>query len=477
MHRRGWRLVSSVLMVTLAFVFRIRNLGEASLWTDEGGTIFAVRQPASGMINYLLDDAVHPPLFFFIQKTALGLGVSEFVLRWPAAMFGVLSVAATMRVGREWLGRSPALVGAVFLALTPYAAWYSREVRMYTLVMLLSLGAMWAFGRLLTSTRRTETVLFTLLSTSLYTTHYFGLYAPLIQFVYLLITFRQNHRILVRWLICQVMASLAIGAWLAMQYSYGVTLKITWIQYPNPTALLGTLVQFTTGGSAAWQWVAGSLCGVIAALGVWSVRKQWAMWLVVLWICLPMLVTYAISLRRPLYVDRYFLSSLPPLMLAMAAGVVHLGRLNRLAGITLVVAIALMMTQQTVSGNAIYRENWRGASQFLVAHEQEGDQLLRRSVYYRAMDYYYYGALDIKSMDVEWQVPSLLPSSGRLWLFYIENEAHHGSRDAMLVDLYHQAPDLSTLDWLKRIEPYLQEWREFDGVNVLLYDFSMKAPQ
>jgi len=93
------------------------------------------------------------------------------------------------------------------------------------------------------------------------------------------------------------------------------------------------------------------------------------------------------------------------------------------------------------------------------------------------MDYYYYGALDIKSMDVEWQVPSLLPSSGRLWLFYIENEAHHGSRDAMLVDLYHQAPDLSTLDWLKRIEPYLQEWREFDGVNVLLYDFSMKAPQ
>src|SRR5258706_1957522 len=97
--------LSLIPVLWVAVFFRVHNLGQASLWNDEGNTVMTARQDVDWTISQVLVDSVHPPLFFFLEKINIGLwGDSEFSLRWLSAAFGVLGVAALARLGRHWLG-------------------------------------------------------------------------------------------------------------------------------------------------------------------------------------------------------------------------------------------------------------------------------------------------------------------------------------------------------------------------------------
>ncbi len=78
----------------------------------------------------------------------MGLGVEQwaqsddvFVLRLSSAIPAVLAVAFCYRVGCDWFrSRWVGLTAAVFLATTGIFVYYARELRMYTLLVLLALA-------------------------------------------------------------------------------------------------------------------------------------------------------------------------------------------------------------------------------------------------------------------------------------------------------------------------------------------------
>jgi len=474
MAKRPWRLGAVTLLLLVAFALRAHHLNKPSLWTDEGGTVFATRQAWRDTVDYLLDDAVHPPLFFFVQKAAFAFGESEYVMRWPAMIFGLLGVAVVARVGSEWMGFEAGVLAALLTAVSPFAVLYSREVRMYSLLMLLVTSAMWSFSRLIAGSARVAVRAgFALISSALYLTHYFGLLTPLVQFAFLVLTFQRHYRHLRWWVVSQVVAAVPVGLWLIVQYAHGVTLKIAWIQPPQWTDLPRTLMQFAGGDGGGWLWRVAALCVVMAALGVWARRASARSSLLVMWMLLPPLVTYAVSLRRPLYVDRYMIGSLPALMLATSAGMLFVFRRLRLAGVILLATMIGVFAWRSTQLWDRSVENWRDAVSFITADERDTDVLVRRSVYYRAMDYYYHGKLQLQSTDAEWRAESPSALIGRrLWFVYVPSTDGYEDKEALLEDLYSHAQDVDSLNWLKEIEPFLHQWRNFDGVTVMVYDFS-----
>jgi len=454
----------------LAFGLRARDLGAASLWNDEGSTAFTIRQSWPEMVDRLWEDAVHPPLFFAVEKLLAALGDSEFALRLPAAFFGMLSVAAVARLGREWINFRAGLWAALFLAVSPFIVWYGREARMYSLLTLLTMGAMYGFGRLLFSNPPRRALLaFVALSAALYLNHYFALFVALIQFIYLLVTFKQNHERLRWWALAQGLAALPIGSWIVGQYRHGVALKIAWIPAPQWNDLWLTFGRFATGNAAGWQ-IAVAATLVIAGLGLLGQHSRWSL-LLALWWLLPPLITFAISFRRPLYVDRYFIGSLCALALALAAGVELITRRAQWAGNALLVLLVGLMSWQTLSTSDNFAEDWRGAAQYITTNSRSRDALLSRSIFYWAFDYYYHGDLLLQAMDGDSPVEP--PPLGRLWFVYrVESGGAARDKELLLQDLYRNAPDLERLEWLKAAEPHLAEWHDFENVTVLLYDFS-----
>ena len=172
----GWM---PVIVLLLAFALRVYKLGDQNVWWDEAFSVWVARHDLSTLTTLAAGDT-HPPLYYWLLNPwMLATGPSEFAIRFPSLMFGVIAVALVYRLGRQLVenpenrtsgveplggfpanpqGAAPAstpisrvsgelsvsdralVVGtlaALFLATSRFHIWWSQEIRMY------SLAAMW----------------------------------------------------------------------------------------------------------------------------------------------------------------------------------------------------------------------------------------------------------------------------------------------------------------------------------------------
>ncbi len=144
MRRAGWLLAVGVLLV--AAVLRFHHIDAQSLWNDEGSSyVQATRSLPAIADNAALD--IHPPGYYWLLHgwTRL-LGTSEFGLRSLSAFASVLTVALTFALGRRLFGPVPALLAAAFVTLNTFSIFYAQEARMYALLALWGVAAMWALA-------------------------------------------------------------------------------------------------------------------------------------------------------------------------------------------------------------------------------------------------------------------------------------------------------------------------------------------
>ncbi|MDD5089046.1 MAG: glycosyltransferase family 39 protein, partial [bacterium] len=89
------------------------------------------------------------PLFYWLSEAWCNLfGYSEAALRWPAAIYGILAVAAMYGLGRVLCDERTGLIAALLMALNPYAIHYSQEARPYSLFLLAAIGSFYFAARL-----------------------------------------------------------------------------------------------------------------------------------------------------------------------------------------------------------------------------------------------------------------------------------------------------------------------------------------
>ncbi len=130
----GW----AVLILLLATGLRAWNLGQQSLWFDEGIAWHAATRPTLGAA--LVDDPTNPPLYFgLLFGWVRLLGDSEVAMRTLPLFEGMLLVALIGAAARRWFGRRAGTLALILAALNPLLWWASQEIRMYSQMGLLGL--------------------------------------------------------------------------------------------------------------------------------------------------------------------------------------------------------------------------------------------------------------------------------------------------------------------------------------------------
>jgi tetratricopeptide (TPR) repeat protein len=131
------------LVILLGTALRLHDLGGHSLWLDEIFTATFARADNSlaTVIDYSVSTPIPaPPLWFIITHFFVKvMGSSEFVLRLPALMGGILGIAVTYRLGRMLFGRTEGIIAAFLLSVSSFHIYYSREARYYAALTLFSL--------------------------------------------------------------------------------------------------------------------------------------------------------------------------------------------------------------------------------------------------------------------------------------------------------------------------------------------------
>ena len=184
------------LVAAVALAIGLRLLSSRSLWLDEATSVHQATMSFGAMIANLRDTDVHPPLYFAVLwATVRVFGISEWAVRLPSLVAGVLLVPMMFVTAREAYGRRAGLLAAVLGAVAPFAIWYSQEARMYELMMLFGLVALWAQIRAIRRGDPWSWVIYAAASAALGWTQYFGLIqVGLQQLFFAVVAFRRWRR-------------------------------------------------------------------------------------------------------------------------------------------------------------------------------------------------------------------------------------------------------------------------------------------
>ncbi len=376
MSWRGWSWVSLVAATLVGAALRLYQLGAASLWLDEAYTYFFVTGPLERSWRAVLDNGIHPPLYYLITRLFAAVTPSEFGLRLSAALAGIVATPLMYQFARQWSNPVAGHIAAWLLALNPFALWYARDARSnsFNLVWVVLLG--WLFARLYRRFTWQRWWAMVVVSGLAYLTHYFSTLFALACALFLVARLRHDYVFFRRWTLAQLAAVALISPWFILWWLHPIhSFGIAWIPQPNLSDLPLTLLNLAAGWNERWTIsvvMAGALWGVGIGLSLRPAhRREWAMpqfpALTLTWFIAPLVAIFLFSLRRPLYVDRYFIVLLPPLTLLVALGFSSLQFWWRWALTLMAVASALASYPNYV------KEDWRGVTAFLRERQGMGE--------------------------------------------------------------------------------------------------------
>ena len=169
--------MTSILIGALVLVYvalRLWRLTDSCLWFDEIFSVHAAGHDWTGMLRFVAQDLVHPPLFYAVLKVWIGLGGDGlFWLRLLPVLFSVLAIVPFLYLCREMkFESSVAVLALFFLAVNGSLIKYTQTLRMYSMLMFLSLLSIWLFARYFN--RGKSWIWLVLANVLLVHTHYFG---------------------------------------------------------------------------------------------------------------------------------------------------------------------------------------------------------------------------------------------------------------------------------------------------------------
>jgi 4-amino-4-deoxy-L-arabinose transferase-like glycosyltransferase len=135
-QQRLQSIAIAAALTLIAAVPRFHDLGFLSFYGDEQLTAMVSRSIAEGHGAKMPSGMPYLrglPFSYLAAASSEVLGAEhEFSYRFPAAVFGTLTVPLLFLVARRFVGRSAALLAALLLALADWHVVTSREARMYS---------------------------------------------------------------------------------------------------------------------------------------------------------------------------------------------------------------------------------------------------------------------------------------------------------------------------------------------------------
>ena len=350
---------------------------------------------AGGMIRQ------NGPLYFFLLRGWIAVtGTSEYAMRFFSLIFGVLGVSLSYALGHRLFDRQVGLATALLLATSSYLTWYSQEVKMYTLISALAMLAIYALRRAVEGGGWHWWAVQVIASSLAFYSHILAALLIPVQVLLTIAWWPQARR---QWigattsLVCLTLPYLPLVVWQAPQvfqaretgfhaYSLnemveillnGWSLGVLSQGWPWGAVLMGTL--------AIWG-LAGPLVTTIAQIDkqtsaadrssptdtpllakrsatLTKTGEEGNRFVLVCWLVVPLLAVWFISLRQPLFTDRYLIWTAPAFYLLVSVGLASIerpvswGRWISVAmvGVVLVVNVVNLRQQATQRTKSDFR--------------------------------------------------------------------------------------------------------------------------
>lgn len=136
-------------IVALGFLLRAREAWGTFLNPDEALHFFIANRSSLEAAYKANLTMAHPPLLVFVLYGLRSFGSSEFILRLPSILAGVLFCWIFFKWLTRILGATAGLSGLIFMTLLPPMISITAQVRQYSLLLVFAISGVWFLERAL----------------------------------------------------------------------------------------------------------------------------------------------------------------------------------------------------------------------------------------------------------------------------------------------------------------------------------------
>jgi mannosyltransferase len=394
---RADHLLRDVLLASgLSLVLGAIHLGGPSLWVDESFSAGAVDE---SWVD-LMTDNYHWLYYWLLKPLGLLAGTSEWTLRLPSVVGAAASAGLLVVVGHRFFDRRVALAAGLALAANPFVVKWSQQARGYTLLLALSLLAVLALDRALERPSRKTWAVYGLAFTAIVVWHPAAGLVLVPAHAVLAYQRRESllpHGLLAAVLVCSL--GLPWAGQIAIRSS-GPDASLNWLDAPTLPEVVSVLA--SVSGVAGL----GLVLGVVGSAVLWRAGARDRLAWLAAWAAGPFAVALAVTVVKPVFLDRYLVVAAPAFALLVGVALVGVG--SRL-GIGLTVLVVSATTLGLAEwyghgGNGNWRgEDWRGAVETVLDRRGEADAIVVAEwSAHPAAEYYGANVVDTSTADSIW---------------------------------------------------------------------------
>lgn len=384
-----WIAVSVITCAALAV--RLFCLTCKPFWFDEAFSVEVARVTWGNFLHLLWWREANMSLYYLLLRIWLHLGQNSFLIRSMSALAAAATIPAIYWLASLLYGRRTGLIAAALLTFNAYHVRYAQEARSYALFVLLatlSSGFLVAFLQRPTRLHRRAYLLSSVLAA------YAHFYAVLL--------------IAAQWLALRAMApssALSEERNLGQEWSNNAEElrkrwrliaccvapilffvaktgagPIKWIKRPG----ISDVYRFASDITDGWPVVYIGICLLLLVprdRRLFERARTWEQWrtqFLLVWLLFPIVLTVLLSFARPVFLPRYLIFCIPPLLVLTAAGVANV-KPAWLAG--MLAAIVVVLSARSVP--FVYshdfdneRDGSTAAVEFILDHALPGDAIV-----------------------------------------------------------------------------------------------------
>jgi len=350
---------------------RFWRLTESCLWFDEIFSVHAATHSWNSILGFVAQDLIHPPLFYLLLKLWIGIGGEDlYWLRLLPVIFSIAALVPFLLLMRELKRERFVTLLALFLiAFNGSLIKYAQEVRMYSLLMCISLFSIWLFSRYFIKGKGLVPLI--IINIVMVYSHYFGWFVVVSQVAAIVIFQRIKIRAI---LIMFGSTLLAFLPWAVVVIGYAragaeVGQNIGWMQKPMPAnvvQLILSLVEpfyFATSNAVPYSVYKVSLpillilaTALVLFCVKWNRNKTSTasepIWMLIIFAAIPVFIAFIASWLLPysIWGTRHLIVIFVPLAIILSISVCEVEqkklRISLLSLVVLFAGYAFFLTTQ-----------------------------------------------------------------------------------------------------------------------------------
>lgn len=368
------------IILLIGFLLRLIYIDQ-SFWLDESIQALTAKKSLFDIIFNNTAD-FHPPLSYIISHYWIMFGESETWLRLLPVTFGVGTIYLIYLIGKELFNKKVGIIASLLLSLAPYHIYYSQEFRMYSMITFFVCLSMYAFSKMINGpVSHKYSLLFIITSLAIIYTHYLGGFVFIVQYLYLILFKRNLARSFLSYFF---VVGLGFLIWLPIFYqqiSLGVSADNFlpgWSQMLSLSLYLAIpllFVKFIIGRIDFINSLVYLIIIIISFLPFFSIPyilknklKEKHLILLLFWLFIPMLLTFIISFKLPMFQPFRLLFIMPAFILIVAYAITLINKFNNYL-LAAIIFVFLFCNCLFFFNQNFLREDWRGAVSYLKSQE------------------------------------------------------------------------------------------------------------